>query len=155
MNKTVSLIAISTALLAAGNVQAGLPDAIKAKYSGDIIEGHLTLKAPELAENGTVVPVSIKHANVPANTSVKEIAFYSANNTQCPIATYQLTPAMYSEGIGTRIKLAKTTNLYAVAKLDNGQIISGERKVKITIGGCGGGGKLPDYSQMEFCKKQK
>lgn len=155
MNKVISVLAISAALLAAGNVQAGLPDAIKAKYNGEIQEGQITLKAPELAENGTVVPVAIKSANVPANTHIKEIAFYSANNTQCPIASYKLTPAMYSEGLGTRIKLAKTTDLYAVAQLDDGRLISGERKVKVTIGGCGGGGKLPDYSQMEFCKKQQ
>lgn len=155
MKKPLSAIAIATALFTAGSVQAGVPDAIKAKYATDIIEGQIKLKAPELAENGTVVPVSIKQANLPENANVKEIAFYSANNTQCPIATYKLTPAMLSEGIGTRIKLAQTTNLYAIARLDNGQVISGERKVKVTIGGCGGGGKLPDYSQMEFCKKQK
>lgn len=155
MNKLLSAIAMGVAFLTAGNVQAGLPDAIKAKYSSEVIEGRISLKAPELAENGTVVPVSIKNVDVPGNANVKEIAFYSSNNTQCPIATYQLTPAMYSEGIGTRIKLASTTNLYAVARLDNGQVLSGERKVKVTIGGCGGPGKLPDYSQMEFCKQQK
>ena len=115
MNKLLSAITIGAAFIAAGNVQAGLPDAIKAKYSGEIIEGRISLKAPELAENGTVVPVAIKKVDVPDNVNVKEIAFYSANNTQCPIASYKLTPAMYSEGLGTRIKLAKTTNLYAVA----------------------------------------
>lgn len=155
MNKPLTIIAMTSALLASGHVLAGLPDALKDKYNGDILEGRITLKAPELAENGTVVPVAIKSVNVPANTNIKEIAFYSTNNTQCPIATYKLTPVMYSEGLGTRIKLAKTTDLYAIATLDDGRVISGERKVKVTIGGCGGtAGALPDFSQMNFCRQK-
>lgn len=155
MHKLISALTMGTALLAAGHIQAALPDAIKAKYPGEIIEGSISLKAPSLAENGSVVPLSISKVNLPANRTVKEIAFYSGNNTRCPIASYKLTPAMLSEGLGARIKLASTTDIYAVATLDDGRVLAGESKVKVTIGGCGGGGgAAPDFSQLDFCKKK-
>jgi sulfur-oxidizing protein SoxY len=155
MHKFLSALTMGTALLAAGHIQAALPDAIKAKYPGEIIEGSISLKVPELAENGSVVPLSIRKVTVPANRTVKEIAFYSGNNTRCPIASYKLTPAMLSEGLAARIKLASTTNIYAVATLDDGRVLAGEGKIKVTIGGCGGSnGQVPDFSQVDFCKQK-
>jgi sulfur-oxidizing protein SoxY len=143
-----------SALLAVITVQAALPPALQNDLGNKVIENRIKIEAPHLAENGAVVPIKIIHIDVPNEHYVSEIAFYSGNNTQCPIARYTLTPSMLSEGLGARVKLAKTTDIYAIAKLDDGRILTGERQVKVTVGGCGGTNDVPDFSQMDFCKKK-
>lgn len=144
---------VITALIS-GSAQAALPAALKAKFDTEVIEGRIRITAPELAENGGVIPVSINQVDLPGNAQVREIAFYSDNNTTCPVASYKLGPSMLSEGLSARIKLAKTANVYALATLDDGRVLVGEKQVKVTIGGCGGGGDLPDFSGLNTCKQK-
>ena len=153
--KTFIYSSLLISALLSSSAQAVLPDALKTKFNTEIIEGRITISAPNLAENGGVIPVKISSVDVPDHTQVREIAFYSGNNTTCPIASYKLSPSMLSEGLGTRIKLAKTTNIYALATLADGRILAGEKQVKVTIGGCGGAPDLPDFSStMNTCKQK-
>jgi sulfur-oxidizing protein SoxY len=152
--KTLVCSSLLVSALFSGGVQAALPDALKTKLNAEVIEGRIKISAPNLAENGGVVPVKISQVDVPGDAKVREIAFYSDNNTTCPIARYTLSPRMLSEGIGTRIKLARTTNIYALATLDDGRILTGEKQVKVTIGGCGGGADLPNFSAMNTCEQK-
>ena len=110
----------SAALMAAVGSDAHTPsDAIK-------------LKAPDIAENGAVVPVTVS-STLPNVESITIIA--SANATPLT-STYQLSDS--SEAfVSTRIKMGKTANVLAVVKSD-GKLYSTTKEVKVTIGGCGG-----------------
>ena len=109
-------------------------EAMQARYAGESAEesGSITINAPDIAENGRVVPVSIS-TDLP---NVESIDLYAPENPVPLVASYELTPETLPE-ITTRIKMAKTQNLIAVVKSD-GKLYSAKKEVKITIGGCGG-----------------
>ena len=146
-----------TALIFLNQTQAALPQALISKYpSATIQENKITLRAPEIAEEGSVVPVRIRAISLPdKDTYITELSFYSASNTNCPISRYTLTANMLGEGLGTNIRLPASTHVYAIAKLSNGDIISGRKNIKVTIGGCGGGSPLPGGSAPgDYCLKK-
>ena len=89
------------------------------------------MNAPDIAENGAVVPVSVdtKLANV---TSV---ALLSINNPFTMAAAYDIPPGT-NPAISSRLKLAKTTKVVAIVK-SNGKLFSTSKSVKVTLGGCG------------------
>jgi len=90
------------------------------------------LKAPDIAENGAVVPVTVSStmANVDA------ISIIAASNPGPLTSTYQLSAAC-EPFVSTRIKMAKTGDVIAIVKA-NGKLYSATKEVKVTIGGCGG-----------------
>jgi len=133
---------------------AALPVELSKQLVGKTVRTGVTIKAPELAENGSVVPIKIGDIKLPnKDVHVTSIRFYSEANTNCPIASYKLTKYTLSEGLGTRIKLAQTTNVHALATLSDGSVVTGEKKIKITVGGCGGGGSAATRAVGNYCKK--
>jgi sulfur-oxidizing protein SoxY len=92
----------------------------------------IKLKAPDIAENGAVVPITVS-ADMGNVTGISIIA---AANPQPLTSTYELSPAAEAY-VSTRVKLAKTANVVAVVKAD-GKLYSATKEVKVTIGGCGG-----------------
>ena len=98
----------------------------------------LKLKAPEIAENGAVVPVTIT-VDSPMTDSdyVKSIHVLSTKNANSRCVDIHLTPANGKAMLATRIKLGSTQEVVAIAKLSNGEIYIASQSVKVTIGGCG------------------
>ncbi|MDF2231773.1 thiosulfate oxidation carrier protein SoxY [Albimonas sp. CAU 1670] len=95
-------------------------------------EGRLTLTAPEIAENGNTVPVTV------SAPGAVEIAIWAAGNPSPDVATFKFGPAAGSQTASTRIRLAKTQDVVAVAKMADGSFVKAQATVKVTIGGCGG-----------------
>ncbi len=94
--------------------------------------GKITIKAPDIAENGSVVPVTVT-ADLPGVTSISIVA---ENNPSPLTASFELGKG--TEGyVATRIKMGKTSNVIAVVKA-GGKLYSAKKEVKVTIGGCGG-----------------
>jgi len=93
---------------------------------------NIKIKAPDIAENGAVVPVSVT-TDISGASSISIIAEKNAN----PLAaSFDLGPG--TEGyVSTRIKMGKTASVIAVVKAD-GKLHSTGKEVKVTIGGCGG-----------------
>ena len=92
----------------------------------------IKLKAPDIAENGAVVPITVT-SNIDGTTNISLLV--SNNNTPLT-SSYELGPT--TEGyISTRVKMAKTSDVIAVVKAD-GKLFSTKKEVKVTIGGCGG-----------------
>lgn len=108
-------------------------DAVKALY-GKAAEASdkVKLDAPEIAENGAVVPVSVT-TSLPDVTS---ISFLVAENPVALVASYKI-PAGTMPSIANRIKMAKTSNVIVVVEA-GGKLYSATREVKVTVGGCGG-----------------
>ena len=95
-------------------------------------QGRITIKAPDIAENGAVVPISVT-TDIP---DVESITIFAEKNANPLVATFILGPG--TEGyISTRIKMGKTANVIAVVKA-GGKLTSAGKEVKVTIGGCGG-----------------
>ncbi|MGD8421865.1 MAG: thiosulfate oxidation carrier protein SoxY [Gammaproteobacteria bacterium] len=90
------------------------------------------LKAPDIAENGAVVPITVSASM----GNVTGISIIASANPQPLTSTYQLSAAA-EPYVSTRIKMAKTADIIAVVKAD-GKLYSSTKEVKVTIGGCGG-----------------
>lgn len=119
---------------------AGLPafasltdDAVAAFTGGEATtEGGITLTAPEIAENGNTVPISVDAPGA------AEITIFADGNPVPNVVTFKFGPMSASRSAATRIRLAKTQNVVAVAKMEDGSFQMTKANVKVTIGGCGG-----------------
>ncbi|MEA3639862.1 MAG: thiosulfate oxidation carrier protein SoxY [Lamprobacter sp.] len=90
------------------------------------------IKAPDIAENGAVVPVTVE-TDV---EGAKSIAIIASGNGTPLIASFDLG-ADAVPFVSTRIKMAKTADVVAVVQTEGG-LLSAAKPVKVTIGGCGG-----------------
>jgi len=108
-------------------------DAIKSLY-GKTAEpsDKVKLDAPEIAENGAVVPISVS-SSLPDVTSISILV---ADNPNALAASYKI-PAGTLPSVGNRLKMAKTTNVIAIVEA-GGKLYSATKEVKVTVGGCGG-----------------
>jgi sulfur-oxidizing protein SoxY len=108
-------------------------DAIKALY-GKTAEASdkVKLDAPEIAENGAVVPIAVT-TTLPDVTS---ISFFASENPNALAATYVI-PAGTLPAVANRLKMAKTCNVIAIVE-SGGKLYSATKEVKVTVGGCGG-----------------
>ena len=114
-------------------VNAAADDAIAAFTGGaDVGEGGLTLTAPEIAENGNTVPVSV---DAPGAASILLLA---TGNPTPGVAEFKFGPLAASQSASTRIRLAGTQEVVAIAKMGDGSFVRAASTVKVTIGGCGG-----------------
>jgi len=94
--------------------------------------GDITLKAPEIAENGAVVPVTVT-STIP---DIESISILISENPTPMTATFKL--GSNTEGfVSTRVKMGKTSDVVAVVKSGD-KLYSSKLLVKVTIGGCGG-----------------
>jgi len=97
------------------------------------------LNAPEIAENGNSVPVSVTvDSPMTADSYVESITLFAEENPLPQVITFNFSPASGEAFASTRMRLARTQNVIAVAKLSDGSVVSDTRNVKVTIGGCGG-----------------
>ncbi len=111
-----------------------IPSALSSLMGADSAEesGDINIKAPDIAENGAVVPVTVS-TTLPG---VEAIAIIAANNPVPLIANFNLKEG--AEGfISSRIKMGKSGDVIAVVKSD-GKLYKAAKEVKVTIGGCGG-----------------
>ena len=94
--------------------------------------GDIAITAPDIAENGAVVPVGVT-GKIP-NTQAIYILVEKNPNT---LAAGFGIPAGTEANVATRIKMGQTSNVYAVVKADN-KFYTASKEVKVTLGGCGG-----------------
>ena len=92
----------------------------------------VTLKAPDIAENGAVVPVTVRSSMA----GVESMSIFVENNPN-PLVAQFMIPAGTDADVSTRLRMGKTSKVTAVVKA-NGKLYSASKEVKVTIGGCGG-----------------
>jgi sulfur-oxidizing protein SoxY len=101
--------------------------------------GRIVLTAPEIAENGNTVPVTIAvESPMSDDDYVESVMILAEGNPNPGVATFHFTPMSGSATATTRIRLAQTQNVVAVARMKDGTVYSDRKEVKVTIGGCGG-----------------
>lgn len=114
-------------------VNAAADDAIAAFTGGAAVtDGGIDLGAPEIAENGNTVPIDV---SAPGATAVMLLA---AGNPTPGVATYNFGELAGAQSASTRIRLAGTQDVIAIAKMADGSFARATKTVKVTIGGCGG-----------------
>jgi sulfur-oxidizing protein SoxY len=144
----------AVALVGLGNIPFGLApafaaandkypeDAFKAKSDADAVKAlygkaaepsdKVKLDAPEIAENGAVVPISV----TTTLADVTSISILVSENPNALAASYKI-PAGTIASVANRLKMAKTSNVIAVVEA-GGKLYSATKEVKVTVGGCGG-----------------
>jgi sulfur-oxidizing protein SoxY len=111
-----------------------LADAVKAlggaapQESKDVV-----LTAPDIAENGAVVPLACA-CTLPG---VKRLLLLVEKNPNTLAAVFDVSDAV-EPSFATRVKMAQTSNVYAVAVSTDGKALFSQKEVKVTLGGCGG-----------------
>lgn len=109
-------------------------DAVKAYGAGAPVESKdLTLTAPDIAENGAVVPLGIA-TTLP---NVKHLLILVEKNPSALVAKFDVTDSV-EPSFATRAKMGQTSDVYAVAITNDGKALYGKKEVKVTLGGCGG-----------------
>ncbi|HEY5379668.1 MAG TPA: thiosulfate oxidation carrier protein SoxY [Pseudolabrys sp.] len=126
-----------------GRAQAGAKEAADqiAKFTGGKTaeKGKISIELPEIAENGNTVPLQVAvDAPMTADNYVSEVMVVAEGNPNPGVATFHFSPMSGKASASTRIRLATTQNIVVVAKTSKGDFFTGQKLVKVTIGGCGG-----------------
>lgn len=101
--------------------------------------GKVTIAAPEIADNGATVAVtfSVDHP-MTAASHIRRITVLADGNPNPDVAVFQFSPRSGKAEVATRVRLAKTQTLVALAEASDGTLWMARREIKVTIGGCGG-----------------
>jgi sulfur-oxidizing protein SoxY len=135
----------AAALLAqfAARPVSATPDAAKALLQslakGAPKEGRIAIRAPEIAENGSAVPITVAvDSPMTDKDYVKAIHVVADGNPNPGVASFMLTPLSGKAEVQLRVRMASTQKVIALAEMSDGSLWTLAREVKVTIGGCGG-----------------
>jgi sulfur-oxidizing protein SoxY len=102
-------------------------------------EGRVRLDLPEIAENGNTVPMTVSvESPMTEQAYVSDVLVVAEGNPRGGIAQFHFSPASGVAEANTRIRLAETQNVVAIAKMNDGSFFTASKQVKVTIGVCGG-----------------
>jgi sulfur-oxidizing protein SoxY len=127
------------ALAAGAAVAAAIPvpaladvEAAVAAFAGGaaVGEGGITLEVPAIAENGAAVPIRIEAPGAVA------ILVLASGNPAPGVCHIRFGEAAGARRLATRIRLAATQRVIAVARMDDGRVLRTEAEVAVTVGGC-------------------
>jgi sulfur-oxidizing protein SoxY len=150
VSRRQALIVVGAGGLAAAGLtllpQAALADAaavdaaIKKLIGGKTPQaGRVTLDLPQIAENGNTVPITVEvDSPMTEQDYCKAVHLFADKNPRPDVASFNFTPACGKAKASTRMRLAKTQNVVAVAEMSDGSVYMAKAEVKVTIGGCGG-----------------
>ena len=111
-----------------------IADAAKAFGGGAPAESKdVTLTAPDIAENGAVVPMAVA-STLP---NLKHLLVLVEKNPNALVAMFNVSEAV-EPSFATRAKMGQTSDVYAVAITNDGKALYAKKEVKVTLGGCGG-----------------
>ena len=143
--KVAALLAASGLLPTVAQAQAGayttaafdaktLADVMKALGSAaPVASKDVTVTAPDIAENGAVVPVGA----ATALPGVKRLLILVEKNPAVLTAMFEPSEAVEAN-FSTRVKMGQSSNVIAVALMNDGKVWFAQKEVKVTLGGCGG-----------------
>ena len=111
-----------------------LSEVLKALGAGAPDESKdVTITGPDIAENGAVVPLGASTVL----TGVKHLLILVEKNPAALVAMFHLTDSV-DANFATRTKMGQSSDVYAVAIMNDGKALFAKKEVKVTLGGCGG-----------------
>jgi sulfur-oxidizing protein SoxY len=134
---TVAVLGVSSGPALAKN---DAEEAIKEFTGGKTpVQGKIKLDLPEIAENGNTVPMTVTvDSPMTEQSHVTDVLIVADENPRSGVVTFHFSPASGVAEANTRIRLAATQDVIAVAKMNDGSVFMTSKQVKVTIGGCGG-----------------
>jgi sulfur-oxidizing protein SoxY len=132
-------LALLVPRLAAADPSA-VTEAIR-KIAGDrkMVEGRIKFDVPQIAENGNTVPLTVAvDSPMSADDYVKSVHVWADGNPLPGVVSFHFTSASGKAQASTRMRLARTQNIHAVAETSKGELYTAKTEIKVTIGGCGG-----------------
>jgi sulfur-oxidizing protein SoxY len=118
-------------------------DAFEAKSVADVLKAlgkgapaenkDVTITGPDIAENGAVVPLGVS-TTLPG---VKQLLVLVEKNPAALIALFNVTDSV-DPAFSIRAKMGQSSDVYAVAIMNDGKAFFAKKEVKVTLGGCGG-----------------
>ena len=144
--QALALGAGAAVLTATGLPRLALADDAKVQAAIDAFSGGtapetgtVSLTAPEIAENGNTVPIGVSvDSPMTEADHVTAVILLATGNPLPGVATFHFSPMSGAADATTRMRLAKTQDVIALAKTSTGKVYMDRKSVKVTIGGCGG-----------------
>ena len=144
LNRSAAIAALFAAGVLPARAQSGwnkaafetksIDEALKALGLAKPLESKdIALTAPDIAENGAVVPIAAS-STLPG---VRKLAFMIEKNPTTLAGVFEFTEFVETS-IATRVKMAQTSHVLAVAIMGDGKVLYAAKEVKVTLGGCGG-----------------
>jgi sulfur-oxidizing protein SoxY len=136
------LLATAGALAYLGPASAAVPPATQAAMDAftqgaPVSDGGLQLKISELVENGNLVPVTVQVDSPMTDTDhVRAIALFTERNPQPEVAVFHLSPALGQARVSTRLRLATSQTVTALALLSDGRCLRQRVGVIVTLAAC-------------------
>ena len=93
----------------------------------------VSIGGPDIAENGAVVPLTASTTL----TGVKQLLVLVEKNPSVLVALFNITDSVEAN-VSTRAKMGQSSDVYAVAIMNDGKTLFAKKEVKVTLGGCGG-----------------
>ena len=104
-----------------------------------VLPGKIKLDIPQIAENGNSVPVSVDvESPMTEQAYVRAVHLLAEGNPEAVVASFMFTPMSGKASVSTRMRLAQTQKIIALAEMSDGTFHMEKAEVKVTIGGCGG-----------------
>jgi sulfur-oxidizing protein SoxY len=115
-----------------------MSEAVRAFAAGrDVKPGRVTLDLPPLVENGNAAPLTVAVESPMSETDhVRRIAVFNERNPQPNVLTVHLGPRSGRATLSTRIRLANSQRITAVAEMSDGSFWSGTADVIVTLAAC-------------------
>jgi sulfur-oxidizing protein SoxY len=122
----------------AGATPAAMQEAIRKVVGGArVTPGRVKLELPPLVENGNTVPMSVSvESAMTAADHVRAIHVFNEKNPQPDVVSFRLGPRAGRASVATRIRLADTQTVIAIAELSDGSFWSASAAVVVTLAAC-------------------
>jgi len=133
--------AMGAALVGAPALAKNDSDAVIQEFTGGKkpVKGKVKLDLPEIAENGNTVPMTVMvDSPMTEQSHVTDVLIVAPENPRARVVTFHFSPASGVAEANTRIRLAATQDVIAIAKMNDGSLFMTSKPVKVTVGGCGG-----------------
>ena len=123
---------------------AATPESLQAAIAAftggaKVQQGRVKLDISPLVENGNTVPVTVSVEGVESST-VRRIALFTERNPQPEVAVFQLGPLVGRAMVATRMRLATSQTIVALAQLSDGSVWQQRVEVVVTLAACVEGG---------------
>ncbi len=102
------------------------------------VEGRVNLDLPKIADDGASVPMTITiDSPMTEESHVTDVLVVAEGNPRPRVAIFHFSPASGVAEVSTRIRMAQTENIVAIAKMNDGSVYMAKKEVTVTVGGCG------------------
>ena len=142
MKRRIFLFAAGGLALGAGlkpaHAEDSMQDAIaKVVGAAKVRDGKVSLTVPSLVENGNTVPLAVTvESPMTEADHVKAIHIFNEKNPQPNVASFQLGPRAGRASVATRVRLADSQKLVAIAQMSDGRFWSASADVIVTLAAC-------------------